>query len=71
MKLERIVVYGNSSEELDIGHCPIKVKVTAELQIVSAYNINCQVLYLSLGTWKEIVICIFEMRNHCLLMLPP
>ena len=29
LKLERIVVYENSSDEFDIGHCPIKVKVTA------------------------------------------
>ena len=29
MKLEHIVVYENSSDEFDIGHCPIKVKVTA------------------------------------------
>ena len=29
LKLEHIVVYGNSSDEFDIGHCPIKVKVTA------------------------------------------
>ena len=29
LKLEHVVVYENSSEELDIGHCPIKVKVTA------------------------------------------
>ena len=29
LKLEHIVVYENSSEEFDIGHCPIKVKVTA------------------------------------------
>ena len=29
LKLEHIVVYENSSDELDIGHCPIKVKVTA------------------------------------------
>ena len=28
LKLEHIVVYENSSEEFDIGHCPIKVKVT-------------------------------------------
>ena len=28
-KLEHIVVYKNSSDEFDIGHCPIKVKVTA------------------------------------------
>ena len=29
LKLEHIVVYENSSYEFDIGHCPIKVKVTA------------------------------------------
>ena len=28
-ELEQIVVYKNSSEEFDIGHCPFKVKVTA------------------------------------------
>ena len=29
LKLEQIVVYENSSDEFDIGHCPMKVKVTA------------------------------------------
>ena len=29
LKLEHIVVYENSSEEFDIGHCLTKVKVTA------------------------------------------
>ena len=29
LKLEHTVVYENSSDEFDIGHCPIKVKVTA------------------------------------------
>ena len=29
LKLEHIVVYENSSDEFDIGHCPIKLKVTA------------------------------------------
>ena len=29
LKLEHIVVYENSSDEFDFGHCPIKVKVTA------------------------------------------
>ena len=29
LKLEHIVVYENSSDEFDIVHCPIKVKVTA------------------------------------------
>ena len=28
LKLEHIVVYRNSSDEFDIGHCPIKDKVT-------------------------------------------
>ena len=28
VKLEHTVVYENSSDEFDIGHCPIKVKVT-------------------------------------------
>ena len=28
LKLEHIVVDENSSDEFDIGHCPIKVKVT-------------------------------------------
>ena len=27
LKLEHTVVYENSSDEFDIGHCPIKVKV--------------------------------------------
>ena len=29
LKLEHTVVYENSSDEFDIGHCLIKVKVTA------------------------------------------
>ena len=29
LKLEHIVVYENSSDEFYIGHCSIKVKVTA------------------------------------------
>ena len=29
LKLKHIVVYENSSDEFDIGHCPIKIKVTA------------------------------------------
>ena len=29
LKLEHIVVYKNSSDGFDIGHCPIEVKVTA------------------------------------------
>ena len=30
LKLEHIVLYENSSDEFDIGHCPIKVKVIAK-----------------------------------------
>ena len=29
LKLEHVAVFENSSDEFDIGHCPIKVKVTA------------------------------------------
>ena len=29
LKFEHIVAYENSSDEFDIGHCPIKVKVMA------------------------------------------
>ena len=29
LKLEHVVVYENSSDKFDIGHCPIKVKVTS------------------------------------------
>ena len=29
LKLEHIVLYENSLDEFDIGHCPIKVKVMA------------------------------------------
>ena len=32
MKLEYIVVYENSSDEFDIEHCRIKVKVTIGVQ---------------------------------------
>ena len=33
LKLEHIVVYENSWKNFDIGHCPIKVKVTSRLVI--------------------------------------
>ena len=38
LKLEHIVVYENSSDEFDIGHCPIKVKVTAWLWTFSPFT---------------------------------
>ena len=31
LKLKHIIIYENSSDELDIGHCPGKVKVMAGL----------------------------------------
>ena len=58
MKLEYIVVYKNISDKFDIEYCRTKVKVMArhffQLQFFSNYrNTNCQVLYLSFGTfWK-------------------
>ena len=52
LKLEHIVVYENTLDEIDIGHCEIKVKVTSvTLKLFSIYhNTNYQVLYLSFGT---------------------
>ena len=37
MKLEYIVVYENSSDEVDIEHCRIKVKVTVGIQKFSVF----------------------------------
>ena len=48
LNFEHIVVYGNSSDEFDIRHCAIKVKVTAVF--LHLPHTNCQVLYLSLDT---------------------
>ena len=42
LKLEHIVVYENRPEKFDIGHCPIKVKIKAQLNFFSIYhNRNC------------------------------
>ena len=38
LKLKHIVVYENSSDEFDIGHCPIKVKVTACINTILKYG---------------------------------
>ena len=38
MKLEYVVAYKNSSDKFDTEHCPIKVKVTVDLQIFSPFT---------------------------------
>ena len=38
LKLKHIVVYENSSDKFDIGHCLIKVKVTVLLKDVSPFT---------------------------------
>ena len=45
LKLEHIIVYENSSDKFDIGHCLIKVKVN-----FSSLTTIQKVLYLSCGT---------------------
>ena len=40
LKVEHIVVYGNSSDEFDIGHCPIKVKVTEIFLHLPQYKLS-------------------------------
>ena len=46
MKLKYIVVYENSSDELDIEHHRIKVKVTASEGCIFAGQRSCTVCYL-------------------------
>ena len=51
LKLEHIVVYENSSDEFDWALCDQGQGHSVTLKFFSIYhNINCQVLYLSLGT---------------------
>ena len=38
MKFEYILIYENSSDEFDIGHYRIKVKVTAKVKTVSPFT---------------------------------
>ena len=49
LKLEHIVVHKkNSSDEFNIGHCPIKVKVTARLENISPFTtIQTVISYIS------------------------
>ena len=42
-------------DEFDIGHCPMKVKITARLSNFSPFT-TIQVLYLSFDTMQEVVI---------------
>ena len=44
LKLEHIVVFENSSDEFDIGHCQ------GQGHGMTYHNTNCQGLYLSFGT---------------------
>ena len=52
-----MVAYENSSEEFNIGHCLIKVKVMAQLKICSPFTTIQLFSPISLfGTGQEIVI---------------
>ena len=48
LKLEHIVVSENTSDEFNIGHCQIKVKVTARL----FEEINEEIFFLHLPQYK-------------------
>ena len=75
MKLEYIVVYENSSDEFDIEHCWIKVKVTigvqkfspfTTIQTVRSYNsalVQDRKLILSLYVYRILIYKIYEFRN--------
>ena len=40
LKLEHIVVYENSSDEFDIGHYPIKVKVKVTAEFIDIVTLG-------------------------------
>ena len=50
LKLEHIVVYENSSDKFDIGHCQGQGHCKTSKFISIYHNTNCQVLHLSFGT---------------------
>ena len=52
MTLEHTEVYENSSDELDIGHCPIKVKVIIFLHLPQ-YNLSSPISQL----WLKLRSC--------------
>ena len=53
MKFEDIVVYENSSDKFDIGHCQIKVKVIVGLSHMLQYKLTGPIsqLWPKLGSW--------------------
>ena len=72
MKLEYIVVYENSSDEFDIEHCRIKVKVTVgvqkftTIQTVRSYNstlVQDRKLILSVYGHLILIYNIYEYRH--------
>ena len=72
MKLEYIVVYENSSDEFDIEHCRIKVKVTVGVQMfttiqtVRSYNstlVQDRKLILSVYGHLILIYNIYEYRH--------
>ena len=75
MKFEYFVVYENSSDVFYIGHCPIKVKVTAGLQkfspfttiqTIRSYNstlVQARNLILSMYVHLIVIYKIYEYRH--------
>ena len=55
MKLEYIVVYEKSSDEFDIEHCQIKVKVTVGFQVFPNYELSAPTTQL----WYKLEACMF------------
>ena len=63
LKLEHIVVYENSSHEFNIGHCPIKVKVTGDFEIflhLPQYKLSSPIsqLWHMLGSCDQVLLLI-------------
>ena len=65
MKLKYSVVYENNLDNFDIGHCPIKVKVTAGVQTVFPFTaIQTVKSYVSsLVQARKLILSIYEHLN--------
>ena len=67
MKLEYIVVYEKSSDEFDIEHCRIKVKVTVGFQVFPNYELSVpttQVWYMLVSIYVYLIL-IYKIYEYC------
>ena len=66
INLEYIVVYEKSSDEFDIEHCRIKVKVTVGFQLFPNYQLSAPriPLWYKLGSMYVYLILIYKINEY-------